>query len=216
MSVQRIYLVRHGETDYNVSGRWQGDLDIPLNRVGKEQAKLVGEVFLTLSIGAMYSSDLSRAYETAQTIAKTIGYAHIYTDQRLRELNLGIFQGLTRQEIMETYPLEHTYWQNDDNYAVPKGGESRIQVQKRIHAFWQEMTTKETAENVVVVSHGGTIRWLLNRVFAPDMLIGKHFENTSITTVECHDGVWTLGRVGDISHLDNRPVVGDKKWNNTF
>jgi broad specificity phosphatase PhoE len=210
MAIQRVFIVRHGETDYNLTGRWQGNLDIPLNKAGREQAKHVAKIFADLSIGAIYSSDLSRAYETAYPIAQQISLS-IQKDKRLQEIRLGIFQGLNRAEIAKTYPLEHNYWQNDDNYAPAGGGESRIQMQARMYEFWSELITNETAENVVVVSHGGSIRWLLVRIFGLDAVMGKHFENTSVTTLEKTEQGWTLVKIADVAHLENVSVLGDKK-----
>jgi alpha-ribazole phosphatase len=210
MMVKQVFIVRHGETDYNVTGRWQGHLDIPLNAHGREQARLVGEMFHSLPVGAIYTSDLLRAYDTARAIAHTTRIQVIHADERLREIHCGVFQGLSRQEILETYPLEFNHWENSDAYAVP-GGESRLQAQARVYGFWQEMLRAETHENIVLVSHGGTIRWLLNKLFGVEALIGKHFYNTSVTTLQLTAGGWHLFRVGDVGHLEPNQYTEDKR-----
>lgn len=201
MSIQQVFIVRHGETDYNLSGRWQGYLDIPLNAMGREQARQVGQALAGRGITAVYSSDLIRAHDTGKGIAQACQLAEVQVDARLREINCGIFQGLTRSEILATYPLEQTHWDNSDNYCVPNG-ESRNQAQERAYEFWQQLIASTTDECVAVVSHGGTIRWLLNRLFTPTLIAGHHFVNTSITTLTRNGTAWNLTRVGDVAHLD--------------
>lgn len=198
MKLKVVHWVRHGETDYNLNGRWQGTLDIPLNETGRRQAKRVAEALSHLPIARFYSSDLSRAYETAQHIAAPHGLA-ITKDARLREIALGKFQGLTRQEIASTYPLEYTYWQNSDKYVVPNG-ESRLGLQARVMSFWQELLRTCDDEEVVVVTHGGTIRWMLNAL-APQTILTRSIENASITTLAREGEAWHVVRLGDISHL---------------
>lgn len=207
MTVQQVFLVRHGETDYNLSGRWQGHLDIPLNRQGREQAQQVAAALASRGLQAIYSSDLSRALETAQTIAAAAGLSQVRTDKRLRELNCGIFQGLTRSEIALTYPMEINHWDHSDDYVIPSG-ESRLQVKARVADFWNYLMQHETAERVAIVSHGGSIRWILNHLFDKAVIDGYHFVNTSVTTLERAGKGWRLVSVGDASHLD-RSARGD-------
>jgi broad specificity phosphatase PhoE len=207
MTVQQVFIVRHGETDYNLSGRWQGHLDIPLNKLGREQAQQVASALASRGLQVVYSSDLSRALETAQAIAAEAGLSQVRTDKRLRELNCGIFQGLTRSEIALTYPLEISHWDHSDDFVIPTG-ESRLQVKARVADFWQYLMRNETAERVAIVSHGGSIRWLLNSLFDKAMIDGYHFVNTSVTTLERDGDEWKLVTVGDASHLD-RSARGD-------
>lgn len=207
MAVQQVFIVRHGETDYNLSWRWQGHLDIPLNRMGREQAQQVANALAPCGIQAIYSSDLLRALETAQIIAARIGLPQVRTDKRLRELHCGVFQGLTRSEITLTYPLEISHWDHNDDYVIPTG-ESRLQVKARVADFWNYLMQHETAERVAIVSHGGSIRWLLNHLFDKAIIDGYHFVNTSVTMLERVVDTWQLLRAGDASHLD-RGTHGD-------
>lgn len=198
MTLNIVHWVRHGETDYNLNGRWQGTLDIPLNETGRRQAERVAEAFRSVPIACLYSSDLSRAYETAQRIAAPRGL-EIVKDARLREIALGKFQGLTRQEIASTYPLEYVYWQNSDKYVVPNG-ESRLGLQARVMSFWDELLRTCVYEEVAIVTHGGTIRWMLNAL-APQTILTRSIENASITTLVRDGAAWHVTRLGDISHL---------------
>lgn len=208
MTIQQVFIVRHGETDYNLSGRWQGHLDIPLNKLGREQAHRVAEALAPRGLQAVYSSDLSRALETAQIIAARCGLHQVRTDKRLRELNCGVFQGLTRSEIAATYPLEQTHWDHNDDYVIPNG-ESRLQVQARVYDFWNFLMAREKAETIAIVSHGGTIRWLLNTLFDRALIDSYQFVNTSLTMLERQGHAWQLVMVGDTSHLADHSGRGD-------
>ncbi|MCS6835153.1 MAG: histidine phosphatase family protein [Anaerolineae bacterium] len=201
MPLGRVLLVRHGETDYNTTGRWQGQLDTPLNLLGRQQAEKVALALRNVPLSLIVSSDLSRAADTARAIAAHHGLTPVL-DARWREIHLGIFQGLTRQEIKEIYPLEYNSWHHDDNFVVPNG-ESRLQVQKRAHEAWLSLTERPDLEGTALVTaHGGTIRWLLIRLFGEEATLGRHLENTSITTLErSEDGAWVMRKVGDVAHL---------------
>lgn len=202
MPLNRVLLVRHGETDYNVTGRWQGQLDTPLNALGRQQADKVAQALRGVQLNLIVSSDLVRAVDTARAIAAHHGLSPLL-DARWREIHLGIFQGLTRQEIKETYPLEYNSWHYDDNFVVPNG-ESRLQVQNRVYEAWLSLVERPDLEGTALVTaHGGTIRWLLIRLFGEEAASGRHLENTSITTLEREeDGVWVMRKVGDAAHLE--------------
>src|SRR5689334_1446566 len=100
MVVEKVYLIRHGETEWNLTGRWQGILDAPLSAIGHEQARKLANYLSETSIQAIYTSDLSRAVDTAQALAAVLNLVPIL-DKRLRELDIGIFQALTKPEILE-------------------------------------------------------------------------------------------------------------------
>jgi len=201
MPLSRVLLVRHGETDYNATGRWQGQLDTPLNAAGRQQADKVAQALRGVPLSLIVSSDLSRAADTAQAIATHHRLSPLL-DARWREIHLGIFQGLTRQEIKDTYPLEYNNWHHDDAFVVPNG-ESRLQLQARAYEAWLWLVERPDLEGTgLVTAHGGTIRWLLIRLFGAEATVGRHLENTSITTLERgEDGAWSILKVGDIAHL---------------
>ncbi len=199
MTIRRVLLVRHGETDYNSNGRWQGHLDVPLNAEGEYQAQCLAQHLKDTPLDAIYSSDLIRALDTARPVA--VGRdLDIIPDVRLREVNLGRFQGLTRSQIAELYPLEHNHWHHDDGFIVP-GGESRLQLQARMFAAFQDLTAAAEGETILLVTHGGSIRRLLLELFSPDALIGKGIENTSITILEKDDAAWRLVELAATPHL---------------
>ena len=146
-----IYLIRHGQTDWNLDRKLQGQTDIPLNNNGKEQAKEAAKEIANLKIDRIISSDLLRAKETAEIINKKIG-AEISFDKRLREVNYGDFEG----RLIETIKDED--WNVFNQNPEKKNGESRKQVYERVKKFLQEI--KED-ENVLVVTHGGALKMML-------------------------------------------------------
>ena len=180
--MKRILLIRHGQTDWNVEGRWQGHLDPPLNATGLKQAEALAEHLRGRSISAVYSSDLARARMTAERIAEVLGLS-VQEDQRWRELNLGVFQGLTTSEINGKYPEESRQLrENYLDYAPPQG-ETRRAMQNRALAAYEDILDHETGEETVVVSHGGTIRVVLLKFFG-DEILHRSVHNTSISTIE--------------------------------
>ncbi|MBE0688577.1 MAG: histidine phosphatase family protein, partial [Anaerolineae bacterium] len=105
MPVIRVHIIRHGETIWNHEKRWQGQLDTPLSERGVQQAKLLARYLQTRPITAIYTSDLQRAYVTGEIIADALGLRP-QTDTRLREMNMGVLQGLTIGEIQARYAQE--------------------------------------------------------------------------------------------------------------
>ncbi len=202
-----VYLVRHGETAWNTSGRWQGHAPVPLNDQGRRQAKLLGESLAgnDARFGAIYSSDLLRSRETAEIIAGRLGLP-VRLDARLREIDLGEWQGLTGDEI-RAWDADRLAVVHNDPYTVPRpGGESLNQVALRALAVFEEITVRHPGETVVVVSHGGTIRTLLNRLKLFDGPI-SNIGNTSVTILgHGENGVgWRLESFNLMDHLGEAP-----------
>jgi broad specificity phosphatase PhoE len=209
MSVSRILLVRHGQTDWNASGRWQGHEQIPLNPVGEQQAAALGSYLKTRSVGAIYTSDLVRAQRTAEIAGAYVGLTPV-VDARLRELHLGVLQGLTRAEIEQRYPEELAGFARDYFGYQVTNGESRSQMQTRALAAFEAAAAHPDAEEAVLVTHGGTIKVLLLRLFPQiEAVQTAHFNNTSITTVERNGGGWHLADIGMTPHFDVAPTDED-------
>ena len=143
-----IYLVRHGQTDWNLENRIQGHLDMPLNDTGRNEAKQCREKLASVKIDRIIASDLSRAKETANIINESLSLPITY-DARLRELNMGDLQGRIATDISkECWDLV--------NYEPHKiHAESLTDFFERIKSFFDEINAKE---NVLVVGHGGTVR----------------------------------------------------------
>jgi broad specificity phosphatase PhoE len=202
MIEKRILLIRHGQTDWNLNGRWQGQLDVPLNEEGKAQAASLAAFLRDSALTAVYSSDLSRARETAQAVASQTGLP-LHQDARWREMNLGIFQGLTLPEIQEKYPEAAAAMHDDYLGFVFPEGESRRLMQDRAHQAFTELASAYPAgSTIAVVSHGGTIKVLLMKLFPDDPEMRKiHIHNTSITTLTQNSAGWTLEEAAAVHHL---------------
>lgn len=199
MTVRRALFVRHGETDYNAQRRIQGHLNVALNETGRLQAAALASYLADVPIGAIYSSDLIRAYQTAEPIAEVLGLP-ITTNENLREINLGVFQGLTGDELRRSPHHADAYemWRTDDEYA-PNGGESFSQLGDRTLAAWEQIAQESQAETVLIVTHGGNIKSLIMRMFPADER--PRILNTSVTELVQERDQWILHRFAQLPHL---------------
>jgi len=150
-----LYCVRHGETVFNSGGRIQGQLDTPLSELGQRQCLAVTAAFRGQPIEAVYSSPLQRALGSAIRVADALGL-EVRKDPRLMEINAGIFQGLTWDEIAVKYPEEAKRWKSQDpDFQIP-GGESRRQLMARAKEAFLDIHSTELKQ-AIVVSHGGLL-----------------------------------------------------------
>ena len=177
-----LLLARHGETDWNAEHRWQGHSDIPLNDRGREQARALAEELADEPIAAIYSSDLLRAYETAKVVAERKDM-DVIVDTALRETNLGVWEGLTSTEIEERYPDDWRVWR-DGGIPAGRGGETPGEARERIVEVAHRIAAAHAGEQVLVVTHGGSMR----RVHEHLGLDGGPFENCVVWTCAHEDG----------------------------
>ncbi|KAM0975664.1 hypothetical protein ACFX13_018951 [Malus domestica] len=213
-----IIVVRHGETAWNADRRIQGHLDVELNDAGRQQAAAVGNrLSKDPKISLVYSSDLSRAYETAQIIASKCGGLTVVTDPDLRERHLGDLQGLVYHELAKLKPQAHqAFLSRETCQEIPGGGESLDQLHRRCTSSLQRIGNKHKGERVVVVTHGGVIRTLLKKGYPNGKSIGK-VANTSIHIFHLYDDEkWAVKSSGDVSHLNQTDFLqsnfgGDEK-----
>ncbi|MCE1253260.1 MAG: histidine phosphatase family protein [Anaerolineae bacterium] len=152
--------IRHGETDWNLEGRWQGQSDVPLNTTGITQAAKIASRLKNRKIDAIYSSDLIRARHTAESIGQAIGQ-RVYLDVRLREINQGDWQGLLIAEIEGRYTDALQKRRSDPLSFAPPGGETAQQVRDRAVEAIYEISRLYPAGTVLVVAHGFIIAVLL-------------------------------------------------------
>jgi broad specificity phosphatase PhoE len=151
-----VLLVRHGATEWNETKRAQGQADIPLSARGRAQAGDVARELRDMEIAAVYSSDLVRALDTARAIAGEHDL-EVQVDPGFREVDQGEWTGLTTSEIKARWP---DLWGPARHYRARPGGESPEQVRQRALAALERVVAANPDGTVVVVSHGGTIRWL--------------------------------------------------------
>ena len=149
-----LLLVRHGETEWNRVGRWQGHSDTPLNEAGREQARALAAELSDVDV--VYSSDLARARETAEILAEPLGLG-VQVDQRLRERGFGEWEGKTSAEIEAEFSEDHARWLAG---AAPgaKDAEPFSEFAARVHACVAEVLERHPDETVLLVAHGGFLR----------------------------------------------------------
>lgn len=148
-----LYLIRHGETDWNKQGKYTGQMNISINDTGKKQAIRVAEEMKNLEPEVIYSSDLKRALETAQAISEELGIP-IIKDKRLREIHQGEWEGLHVDEIRMQYTSQFNTRKEDPLGVAAPGGESIGDVDIRVRSFLDEITEKHPDGKIVVSSHG--------------------------------------------------------------
>ena len=200
-----LYIIRHGETDWNKAGRYQGQTDIDLNDEGRRQSAAVGRRMATVPLDALYASDLTRARETATALA---GGRPVVAEPRLREVHAGRCQGLLHTEICGQEP---EYWaavqQDPDNTPFPDG-ESAVQLQQRAMACLEEIAARHPGGKVAVVTHGGVIKAIVAAVLGAPLAIRPRFslENCSVTVVERRPDGWRLKSLNETAHLEQAPA----------
>ena len=151
-----VYLVRHGATEWNHYKRAQGQSDIPLNEAGRLQALDAAKELATFDIRGVYSSDLERAVHTAEPIAQ-VHDVDVIVDPAFREIDQGEWTGLPVEEIARLWP---DLWGEARHYTARPGGESPQQVRSRALEGLKRAVEAHSEGAIVVVSHGGTIRWM--------------------------------------------------------
>lgn len=194
-----LYCIRHGETTYNAEGRIQGQYDTQLSPLGRLQSEAIARALCESGIEAVYTSPLSRAYETARPIAAACR-VELQVDDRLKELNAGVFQNLLPSEMAERYPAETERWKSHDpDFQIP-GGESRRQLMQRGGAALDDILRTQCAK-AAVVAHGGLLTAAFKHLLgipaerSPFMLY-----NGSISVVEFNGRVRLL-ELNRIDHL---------------
>lgn len=196
-----LYLIRHGESTYNVEERIQGQSDVPLSDLGRRQGQAVAEALAAAPIEAVYSSPLCRARDTALPIANRHGL-QVRTDPRLMELNVGVFANRLRSDLADEYPAELARWLGGDEDFVIPSGESRRQLTQRGCEAIHSIVAAGHSE-AVIVTHGGLLSVALRRLLnLTEPLPPFALQNGSITRIAVDaDGRFSLVVLNEIEHL---------------
>lgn len=183
-----LYVARHGETDWNAEGRWQGNTDVPLNDRGRAQARELAERLRGEGIAHVVSSHLARARETAEIAASVLSARFAYADPDLRERGFGVFEGLTRAECEVQHP---DAWRasSTDARIAPPGAETYDALAARVAAGTLRALEAVTDRPTLVVTHGGSLRALLRHVTGD---VPSAIGNGAVYVVS-HDGARFLG-----------------------
>ena len=198
-----IVLVRHGETEWNRAGRWQGHADVPLSPIGRQQARLLADHLQEQGVrfDHVYASDLGRALETAQIVAAALRVP-VHPLIELREMHIGGWSGLTSAEIRAAHPDQWALREAGGDFQRGGHGETWAAFCIRIGKVLDHLVTTHPNERLLIVTHGGSIRALLQhlRPFAEgdgDF----HIDNTSVTEVVVDHGTAKIVRANDLAHL---------------
>jgi broad specificity phosphatase PhoE len=201
--VTTILLARHGESDWNHTKRWQGFADRPLTDLGRRQAAELADRLADTELDAVYSSDLQRARETAEAVARRQGL-EVRTTPDLREVDVGSWSGLTRAEAEARYPEAYARWlQGAEGWD---DGETYEQLSRRVVKAIQRIATDHAGQRVLVVAHGGTIRAVHAAALGLDVHAYRRIQrvepNATLSAVCFDDGRLTeLWRTEDLDEF---------------
>lgn len=206
----KIYLVRHGETEWNKEYRLQGQADTRLNDYGRELAVITAEALSRIPFEVIYHSPLNRAEETAHILKKD-RKIDIIADERLKEMSFGISEGCHIHAIKNNPedPM-YNFLKYPDKYIPPKNGESFEEVYARSEAFMKEMILQMEGkyENVLIVAHGAINRTILNTIAEIPVsdFWNIRLKNCAVSVIDLTDGKLTIEQEGEIYYQsENRP-----------
>ena len=202
MPITRILLIRHGETDWNRDARIQGHQDVPLNEVGRRQARLLTARLSGEGIEAAYASDLSRTYETAD-LALAGRNLPVHRTADLREASFGVWEGKRWAEVEREFPQEVERYRREYGRYAPPGGESLIEVRARSVGAFHRISADHRGQTVGVFSHGGPCRAILAHVLGLEATQARRFGmgNASIHIVEWNGDDAQVALLNDTGHL---------------
>jgi 2,3-bisphosphoglycerate-dependent phosphoglycerate mutase len=206
----KLILIRHGETEWNATGRIQGHRPVSLNERGHKQAQAVALHLQHEPFDTLYSSDLERTVQTAEAIANLTQHT-IHTDARLREWDLGILSGLKRTEAEAQHPDAYAIY-NEGRIDEPiPNGESIHNRYTRVTTCLEEVAAKHPNQTLVIVTHGGPLgdcyRRATNLPF--DKPLDVELYNGGLNIITIDNSNWTLDTWGDIDHLKDIGSMGD-------
>ena len=199
----KVILFRHGQTEWNILGKYQGKTDVPLSEDGKRQAKMLAAKFPTAELHAVYSSDLSRAAFTAKCVADRFSLP-VVTDPAFREIDFGAWEGLTFTEIAERYPYaaEGRFWKNPDEIKIPDG-ETFADVQRRGMKRLREIIAANPDKTIAVAAHGGINRTIIaEALHMPLQYLWSIRQFNTAVNIICYEGEWrTVELINGTAHL---------------
>ena len=202
MKETEIILIRHGETEWNSQQRMQGHSNSDLSSLGQAQIQALGQWMKNVPFDHIYSSDSLRAKQTAEAITQFSGHK-LKIDLRLREKNLGVFEGLTSEEARERHPEVFRLFKTAGSKYVIDEGESTQQLQDRALEIVDEIRIKHLEERVLLVTHGGFIRVVMKHSLGLSLETPTRFliRNTGVFRLVWEDK-WIVSQMGGVSHLE--------------
>ena len=201
-----LVVVRHGETEFNRHGIYQGHADSPLTPAGEAQALRLARRLRALDCSATaYCSNLGRARRTAELLVRPPAH-RICEDPALRERGYGVFEGLSRAEIAEQYPEARIASGAANPDYTPPGGEAQDEFNARVIGVFDRIASEHVGGRVIVVTHGGVVTTFARYVLGVPANAPRRFDigNTSLSLFYRDERGWMVRFLGDVSHLDGR------------
>lgn len=198
----RIFLIRHGQSEWNHLNKIQGQKNTLLTELGKKQALYLGNRLIDEKIDIIYTSDLNRAYNTAEIISKKINKPLI-VNESIREINFGLWEGLTIEDIKNHYKDEYSIWLKEPDKLNIQGFENLISLQERAMKSINEIISENHGKNIAIVSHGAILKTMILGLLSIDISHYKNISlsNVSLSIIECRDFNNVLMLFNDVSHL---------------
>lgn len=206
-----IYIVRHGQTEWNLLGKTQGHGNSDLTPKGIEQAELLADSMTKYPIDYIYSSDLGRAYQTAEIIGNKLSI-EVEKTEALREMNFGTWEGRIIKDIIEEDPELYKMWRNEPHLAKIPQGETLSQIKERTDAFIKEINEKYDGKHIVLVTHSLCARIMLLSFLDSDVknIYRINQANTALNIIELRDYGPVVMKMNDTTH-----IINDKKIENS-
>ena len=205
-----VILIRHGETEWNLSGRWQGHADSPLSNRGIEQAEALGQRMKNENLDCFFSSDLERARHTSRLVGGPAGWKVEFLES-LRERDIGVLEGLTTDEMMLRHPeVYKSFYNEGPEYQVPEG-ESFRQFYDRCSGALEDVTSRHPGKRIGLVTHGGFLGAIFRYVLKIPLDAERNFVllNCSVNRLEKTEKGWSLVSWGDVAHLHGLDSLDD-------
>lgn len=199
-----IYIVRHGQTEWNLLGKTQGHGNSDLTPKGMEQAELLADSMTKYPIDYIYSSDLGRAYQTAEIIGNKLSI-EVEKTEALREMNFGTWEGRIIKDIIEEDPELYKMWRNEPHLAKIPQGETLSQIKERTDAFIKEINEKYDGKHIVLVTHSLCARIMLLSFLDSDVknIYRINQANTALNIIELRDYGPVVMKMNDTTHIIN-------------
>lgn len=204
-SVTRLFLVRHGETEWNTGHIFQGYMDSSLTPRGVSQAEALAARLADEGIQVIYSSDQGRSLRTARPLASLLGL-DVLPRPDLREIDCGEWTGKGYQEVHERWPADHDNWRHHPHLHRMPGGESVARVQERGLRFLEEVAEMHPGQTVCAVTHNTVVRAVIAHLQGrplSEIWLGERQPNCAVNLIEFRSGRAELAIVGDARHLED-------------
>jgi probable phosphoglycerate mutase len=200
--MRKIFLVRHGESQWNTLKKIQGQQDIPLTEGGLKQANLIGNRLMNEKIDRIYSSDLIRAFNTAEIIGGKLNI-NVIPMEEFREINFGIWEGMSNEKMLLKYHDEYLMWKRVPEKLKIEGAESLEELQSRAMNGINKIMRNGKDDNILIVSHSATLKTIILGLLDIDLTYFKNLtlDNVSLTIIEIRDYNRVLKVINDTCHI---------------